>query len=291
MNYDDFFAFAAERERIRVQKEAMAPRPWTEDPILQDGYFTNVHREDDKTTVWFRENVRRDYQTRPEVIPATMLFRWFNRIDIGETIFCMPTLLEHHTIFEQYLKDTDIDDMRRSIKNVHPKGPYVNGAYIIKAHNGMDKLSGVLRAFHEAMGYLDAKYTGIGDGYTFFAEDILQHQSMEWTTRELAKINYLGMFMAYEIVCDLRYTLYLEGATDKRTWANPGPGAKRGILRLATGYPEGKANTQYCIDVMRDILANAPPDWEMREVEHTLCEFDKYRRIAEGGRGKRRYKR
>lgn len=288
MRYDDFFRFARKRQDVYEKRQEGYPRPWSDDDILNNWYFTNVYRENDKTTEWFRENVRRDLQLQPEVIPATMLFRWFNRINIGETIFCQPDF-ENTTIFDRYIKDRNIGNMKAAIKATHPKGPYVNGAYIIKAFNGMDKLSGVLRAFHESLDTLDDQQ----GGYTGLAEMMLEQPSMERATKALARINYLGMFMAYEIVCDLRYTIYLSEAPDKMTWANPGPGAKRGLNRilnrdLRTSITTGQANAH-----MRDLLSKSHDygweDWEMREVEHTLCEFDKYERIREGGRGKRRY--
>jgi hypothetical protein len=48
----------------------------------------------------------------------------------------------------------------------------------------------------------------------------------------------LGPFLAYEIVTDLRFTALLENAPDIMTWANPGPGAKRGITRLLDEHTE-----------------------------------------------------
>lgn len=288
MRYNDFFQFAEKRQQIYESRKTGEPRPWTNDPILDNWYFTNVYRENDKTTEWFRENVRRDLQLSPDVLPATMLFRWFNRVAIGETIFCQPDF-SRKTAFEHYLKDRSVPNLRAAIFNAHPKGPYVNGAYIIKAHNGMSKLNGVLRAFDEAMQYLDDIY----GGYSGLTDKMINDPSMEKSTKALAKINYLGMFMAYEIVCDMRYTAFLSEAPDRKTWANPGPGAKRGLNRvldrnIKTGITTGHAN-----ELMRGILAKSTEygwkDWEMREVEHTLCEFDKYERIREGGRGKRRY--
>ena len=44
------FDYMIERENIRKRKEAGQPWPWTDDPILQEGRFTNVRRSDDKTT-------------------------------------------------------------------------------------------------------------------------------------------------------------------------------------------------------------------------------------------------
>lgn len=42
--------FIAERERIRIKKEAGQPWPWTNDPILRDYKFCCVRREDDRVT-------------------------------------------------------------------------------------------------------------------------------------------------------------------------------------------------------------------------------------------------
>jgi hypothetical protein len=89
------------------------------------------------------------------------------------------------------------------------------------------------------------------------------------------------------------------------TWTNPGPGALRGLLRLEGGSPglnkRGKITRQVRVeDPLNKIRAlllichrklTGMPQFEMREVEHSLCEFDKYERAlwGQGGRMKRRY--
>ena len=45
-----FFAFCRERESIRARREQGRPAPWTNDPILAQGRFLNVFREDDRGT-------------------------------------------------------------------------------------------------------------------------------------------------------------------------------------------------------------------------------------------------
>ena len=50
-----FFAFMIKREQIRLYKEAGEPWPWSDDQILNTYKFTNVKREDDRTTRWMRE--------------------------------------------------------------------------------------------------------------------------------------------------------------------------------------------------------------------------------------------
>lgn len=62
-----------ERERIRVAKEEKkTPFPWTENPVLRNHKFTNVKREDDRTTRWMRK-----HWTSPHAADA----------DIGEVLF------------------------------------------------------------------------------------------------------------------------------------------------------------------------------------------------------------
>lgn len=54
MRAADFFAFARERHATYLRRQSGAPEPWTDDPILRKFRFTNVFRELDRTTVWFR---------------------------------------------------------------------------------------------------------------------------------------------------------------------------------------------------------------------------------------------
>lgn len=280
MRIDEFFRYARIREQVRIKKESLEPWPWCDDEIIQRNYFTNIRREHDKVTEWFRESVRTDLSLSPDVLPATLLFRWFNRIDVGDTLF-----LKSGYNFFDYLESRRIESLIYHVRTHHPTGPYVNGAYIIKGLDGFDKLEGVARAFDLAMNQM-------GD-YRAFAEKLLVRQSMEYATDEIAAFKQLGLFMAYEVVCDLRWTYLLTDAKDILTWANPGPGARRGLNRMSGRNLEQRIPTRQCVSEMQTILALVPEDlgkWEMREVEHTLCEFDKYERIRLGeGRSKRKY--
>lgn len=279
MRYEDFFTYARLRESVRIKKAEGQPWPWCDDPVLRDNYFTNIRREHDKVTEWFRECVRTDLSLSPDVLPATLLFRWFNRIDVGDTIFLKPG-----DAFNTYLKTGNIEELRAHIKAYHPKGPYVNAAYIIKGLDGMTKLDGVLYAFHRTMQSMD---------YRDLAETLLMNRSMKWATKRMSEFPQMGMFMAYEVACDLRWTYLLTDAEDILTWANPGPGARRGLNRMSNYPLEYRVHTDECQHMMQEILHRVPEDlgkWEMREVEHTLCEFDKYERVRLGeGRSKRKY--
>src|SRR6516225_2755682 len=77
---EKFVTFIAEREAIRVRRFVMKKEwPWTDDPILQQYRFTNVHREDDAVSKHYQNIVRDRYGDSSLVLPATVIYRWFNR--------------------------------------------------------------------------------------------------------------------------------------------------------------------------------------------------------------------
>jgi len=126
--------------------------------------------------------------------------------------------------------------------------------------------------------------------------------TLEYACKRLQRYYCLGGFTAYEMVTDLRHTHVLENASDIMTWSNPGPGAIRGLLRLLD-RPFRKGKNNCCIHPPKDYQEQTTkllrlfdrklsrmPKFEMREVEHCLCEWDKYERILWGdGKPKRHY--
>lgn len=267
-----FFETASERYRIKLRREQGSPYPWTEDSVLRQWRFCNVHREDDRTTIWFRDNVRSKLSGL-HVVQSTMIFRWFNRIETGE-------------IIKDLLLDPkwNGEEAGRRLAEVHP---VVTGAYIVKGTDGMSKLDGILDCIDYSISLLPGIYE--------------TERRIEYWTKALTMLPQIGMFMAYEITSDLRWTDVLRDAPDIMSWANPGPGAARGLGRVTDGDKRkfnrnNRWDRDLMLELMRELLYHAkhewPPEWrhwEMREVEHWLCEYDKYVRASEGYDLKRRY--
>jgi hypothetical protein len=270
---DRFFATARERYRIKLRRDAGAPPPWTDDPIFHDWRFTNVHREHDRTTAWFREHVRSKLDGLA-VVERTIIFRWFNRIETAERI---EDLL---------LAGWNTDEARRRLTGVQP---LVSGAYKIGSPAGFDKLEGLLRCIDVARPMLPRM--------------LKWFRSLQMAWEELSAIPFLGPFLAYEIVSDLRHTPVLNQASDVLTWAVAGPGCTRGLGLVVSGNTEhfrytSKLDQTRMLDVMRDLLALSrnpfywPSEWdawEMREVEGWACELAKYQNGLNGQSLKRRY--
>lgn len=314
-----FFAYATARETIRVRKDAGEPRHrWTVDAVLSQYRFCNVFREDDKVTRWFADHVRGRvdktaegrYEVQPglvaddDLLLATVLFRWFNRIETGEAMF-LQTTLEGGTAWERFLLTRDTRGLQAAIAAfIGPKGPYVTGSYIIQGWKGHSKLPGVLRCVQEFM--VATPTPPDYDNPVGFEElnESLVRQPGDHTLEEvwgwLKQHQYLGGFMAYEIVTDLAHTRLLCDAPDRMTWANPGPGAVRGLNRIHGRELHSRAPKAQMLDEMRDLLARSHAKsnwkwqdrpWDMRVVEHTLCEYDKYQRVITGeGRPRQIYK-
>ena len=258
---EQYFALARERYLIRERRLAGQPFPWSDQEVFQKYNLCNVFREHDKTTMWFADNVRSKL-TGLDVIKATVIFRWFNRIETGEII--------KHLLLEGW----NTEEAAILLEGVKP---VVTGAYMIKTVTGKNKLDGALEAIDAAIPVLDSL-------------DGKWEPTLEGMHKQLVDINYLGGFMAYEVVSDLRWTPVLENAPDIMHWANAGPGCVRGLSRIIQGSPRGMftRNSQKSQDEMVEHmnvlleLSQDPkywpaewPQWEMREVEHWLCEFSK----------------
>lgn len=254
-----------------LDRDSGLPPPWTDDAILQRYRFCNVFREDDKTTRWFRDSFRSKIIHPSLLLQGTIVFRWFNRIETGEIL-----------LREKLLHRWDSDRARRALSGINP---LVTGAYMVKTPARVSKLEGVIWCIEQIL-----------PSVREIAEEMESSRSLERSTNILSGFPYLGPFMAYEIVTDLRHTPLLCRAKDIYTWANPGPGAARGLGRVfhddkdffdrhASGQASQMQEEMAELLEMSRAAANWPrpwPAWEMRDVEHTLCEFDKYERARLG---------
>jgi hypothetical protein len=315
---DAFFEYARKRHLCYIMKNA-DPSWVTPDPILRDYSFCNVFRELDKTTKWLAENVRNPMNKRkdPNLMLAVVLFRLFNRIETGEAMFRDDNLLGDHSAFDEFVRTGKTTPLRQAaLRRLGKKGPFVTGSYIIAGPGGMSKLDGMLKVFKNfydsgapwgVHGLVD--WRGATDRMQR-ARIPLQH-AHEW----FRQFDFFGTFHSYEIVTDLRWTHLLRRAPDIYTWANPGPGCRRGMNRVMGREKDEKswANSEELLNEMDIILEESqthsqwtrfahemrdkypklitPLSWEMRDVEHTLCEFDKYQRTSAGeGRPRGKYR-
>jgi hypothetical protein len=268
-----FLYWIKERAEIRHHKQMDHEKPWTQDEILQNYYFTNVQREHDKVTTWFRTFVRDPLRDNPSVLFATVCFRWFNYIPTGK-ILDQNFLLNNWNLAncKKVLRgQTKIFTGAFNISNggsTKPKLDRVTEDYITPVWKQQSKLYVALR----------------------------KCPTMAEAHKLLSVLPGMGGsgFMAAQVICDLAYTHVLNSKPDWATWCCWGPGSKRGMNRV-WGLPENYAMPRsawhkHLADLQKEINVKLDMDLHARDVQNCLCEFGKYSRALDGdGHLKRRY--
>ena len=281
---DALVEYIRAREAVRVAKESGAPPPWTDDAILRTYRFTNVMREDDRTTRWVRANWTGPHADRPagEVVFNCGLFRYF-----GDVEFMREVGWQTRWGDEEVARVVGIAARR------HASGERVfTGAYIVPPPRA--EAESVPKA--KAAAICDVVMRGLWGAREELAA-VAREGSMERVGTVLMRLPGYGGdgFMAKELLLDLVYALpALAAPVDVDTWCPVGPGARRGLNRLAGRRVEARVPFRRLLGEMRGTLRDARgrvPYLRLHDVQFVLCEFDKYERAREGGRMKRKYTR
>jgi len=298
-NVSELARFMEERHRIYLRRSSGQPGPWTQDPILRDNRFCNIFRELDRVTIWVRENIREPFASHDHLWFMLAIARYINWPPTLKALMerrgCWPS--DHS--FAPGQMTSVLEDLAANSDKVY------TGAYMIRAESDprtpwytwskhkyiAEVVLGKLWRDRDALAFSLASVPTLQASWALLAE------SREYTG--------WGPFMSYEWVTDLRHTRYLRDAQDIYTWANAGPGAVRGLNRLHGRFvgvhirpsQTCKEMTEllYCLNHIDDrsfcaVFGGIGLRFEMRDVEHALCEFDKYQRIKLGqGRMRAKY--
>ena len=272
-----FLYWIRERQQILLKRQAGYPKPWTDDKILQSYSFTNVSREDDRVTKWFKDNVRERLKDDPKVVFATIAFRWFN----------LPTPTGEYLNSHGYLEDWNTEKVVAGLTEFKNRGLKVfTGAFNISNSGSSDpKINRVCEA------YIDPVWNSRNELY-----ENLCNKPMSTAIIRLDRFPGLGGsgFMAAQVICDLAYTHVLRDAPDWWTWCSWGPGSKRGMNRVLghpvdynLGQPKWK---QHLDNLQGTIERRLGMKLHARDVQNCLCEMSKYECALWGdGHIKRRY--
>lgn len=247
-----------ERRAILARKNAGAPRPWTEDKILDTYRFCNVDREDDAVTKWIAAHWR--FADNKNLTAAMVLARMLNN----------PATLQHIG----YPHHWDSENILFLLKEWRDTGARVlNPAYLITTCGvRMDKLDYIVQVADKAY-ELDL--------------DNSSHDTLKSYAGALRSINGLGSFLSAQVVADLKNTPGhpLQSASDWWIWAAPGPGSLRGIRHLITHKPITESNFLMEMLQIREevkpMLRDTTPICA-QNFQNCLCEFDKWMRTYLG---------
>jgi hypothetical protein len=297
-----FFGWINERHSIFLKRKAGKPKPWTDDAIMREYKFTNAFRELDTGTIALRnmekstvdalaleQDPERAMTLCKRIVFNTFWYRTFNWYEHAEKL----GMVSNYGQLEEYFM------------GLHRRGERIfTGAHMVRG-DGPVKLFPYLKLLHQVWDNLDVlTWTIINEG------------SMKFAFNQCMEFYLVGKFNAYELVCDWRFSLGLD--SDCLTWGSIGPGAARGLQRLglpgkdvsemvelwkvAPLYLKGHVIDHFPknwslsrelggsrVIITSDREAEYPP-FEIREIEHSLCEFDKYERCRQGqGRPRQKY--
>lgn len=264
MRIEELVSFIRERHEICRRRQQGLPKPWTNDPILQQWRFCNVYRELDTVTQWIAENWRDPHEEDMDVWFAMVVARFVNWPDtLAEIGYPVPWNPKHFVAV--------MEDRQRRKEKVF------TGAYMIHADL---HFSGTKAAYlaQEVFGPL--------------WRDRRKLRKIRWGTlsaahRTLTQYRDMGDFMVGQVIADLKYVAPLSRAADWWTWAAPGPGSRRGMNRVLGRPVDAPWSNGDWLDALtelreaiRPLLRKRLPPIHAQDLQNCLCEFDKYERVS-----------
>lgn len=284
MSEQAFFKFAAERHAIYVRRARVKADPdegahhfdgnnflWSDDPIFQRYHFCNVYRELDRGTTWLRDEWYVPNYRHRNLWFAACLARRIN----------WPATLEEIGFPRLWRPDRALG--------------------ILKARMARGE-----KTFHNAYRVMVGAATGpmedyvIGDAVQVLWENRAGWRKLESlyddtdltvqvVTEWLQGFHGWGPFLSFQVALDLTMTRYLRNAPDRTTYAVIGPGSARGLNRVRRRPVDQRLAEADAADEMSDLRVRSRSAWPKEypalracDVEHALCEYDKYERIRTG---------
>lgn len=250
-----FLRFVEERDRIRQKKIKHEPRPWTKDPILQEGHFCNVRRADDRVTIWIGEWAKR-WTVQQNRWFAYAVARWFNE---------PKTLEQFPPLDRRGFRPAPFAEVCRKIT---AEGASVfRGSYIINGGR-----PGVLK--YESV--LEETLLPLWKNPPLIVRD-----SIHGSWLNLREYRGMGSFMSGQIVADWETFGIIKGK-DRNTWAPLGPGSQRGLQWIyGLNKPIRQEDAVRYMIQLRSLLTplmadGRIPNLSLHDVQNCLCEMSKY---------------
>jgi len=273
--YNLYWYFAAERQAAFERRLAGAPRPWSDDPILQAFKFCNVYRAVDRVSQYLIREVayREEANTPEDRLFQIVAFRTFSQPQTWDSVIAR---LGRSPVIEDLMSgsfERALDDVKAE------RGGLYTGAFILcatKAFGFDEKHKNHVALFRHMFVESEA------------GQRILSAESLEQLVRFLQSFPLTGPFMAYQIAIDLNYSEFVNFSENDYTQA--GPGALRGLRKAFIDL--GDYTPADTIRMMVDVHANEFARLNLTfnglwgrplhaiDCQGLFCELDKYCREA-----------
>lgn len=256
-----FLDFVVERHRVFQRRQAGAPQPWTDDPVLATRKFTNVFRVLDPGSQFVLTDLIEPDLPEEDLLLRVFLYRHTGALPawraLGAELGGYPT------------RDTLADawsfwqDWRGPERKVFMRAYNVNPFSI---QPGTDKLQNIIgfAARHFVKGLL--------------CREFLAEPTWAGKFHALNAYSGIGKFMAMQVLTDYGY-----GTTFREDeFVVAGPGAKRGAAYV---WPDAKPEhtIAWAYRAIRNLPT--PPEFQGRlpsslDVQNCFCEYSKYVRFS-----------
>ncbi|CAA7262619.1 unnamed protein product [Cyclocybe aegerita] len=277
--FDTFWRFAAERKAIDDRRRAGLPAPWTKDIIMQKYFFCNTFRVLDKGCQFLiKEVIEKGSQDPEEVVFRVILFNTFTKIETWELLDRELGPLKWSTYNRA--------EYRKVLSRAVACGMTLyTGAYIKPApHFGESTNYANHLCFLETL--MDSK----------LASRLLVAPYMADVYEYIYSFPSMGPFSTYQLMLCLSYTNVLN--FNSNDFVISGPGSISGLKKIFGKSMDGhRDDLVFHQDVMRYFVESQDFHFrrlglefsglgpkrlpmDLADIEHTLCEVDKYCRAA-----------
>lgn len=247
------------------------PPPWTDDPVLTQHRFTNAYRAADRVSQFLIRNViYAGSDQGEEVFFRTLLFKFFNRIDVWKNLMEKVGPISWKTYeFDRYANA--LDSMMGRGERIY------SAAYIMPspAFGNARKHRNHLRLLEFMM-----------------KERAPQRLSRSGSLKEafelLRSFPSLGDFLAFQFAIDLNYSELIDFS--EMEFVVPGPGARDGISKCFTdgaGLSEAeliRVVAERAEDEFRRLGLEFKNLWgrplQLIDCQNLFCELSKYARVV-----------
>lgn len=318
-NFRLFLEFVRDRYEVHTNKDVeQLPKPWTDNPVLQQYKFTNIRREHDRQSKMYINGVAECKSlTLNEKILNAFMFRAWNNYDTFVTLggpFSMDDIVTGEAMQKarKIVHSVDKQDPNHlwfnsaynqgSMKGVW-RFPDGSGFKVRLSEEEAAKKPGFEPCMPLRMFYL-AKY--VIDNHII--DKLLYAADQKESYEIIRSVPGFAAFMAYQVFVDLTYISEFKFSENEFTMA--GPGCKRGLDYL---FSDAKGMTpEECLFWLRDnfdrLNAQFPdigldldklmydlPEWDrtmnVMSLENCMCELRKYLKVVYGtGRPRCKYK-
>jgi len=269
--------FIKERQEIWYKKEILnLPSPWTEDEVLSNGYYTNIYREDDKTT---KEIIDIISKTKDDNINQTfniLACHFFNYVPTLEKYFPLDRNSAAE-FFKLNFKQSPREVLLTSAI-LPPRRPKV----VAKG----DFLSYILFYLNTYKSVCEILYNSL-----------LNSKSAEESVMHITKVFGVGEFRSYELYLTFCYTDWFKFSEEDYVYVGPGA---IGVWEMLTKSIPTFENMKIFRDELKKELIEINFRFKkegdkilfpLRSAEGAMCEYRKYLRIIERNKKYvRRYK-